>query len=170
LERPRRWPDVHTSLIYAISTQITSRLPDGFVSTIETDCPIPIKYFPDSLPQRFIRIALTGEPGELVTIIEVLSPANKTVGNGYEDYLGKQQLLLASPVNLLEIDLLRMGVPTVAASASEEYPDSTYTVSLHEAMAEEFITWLIQLREPLPQILVPLKPGYAPLWLVCRRH
>lgn len=54
------------------------------------------------------------ETGEVVTLIEVLSSSNK-IGDGREQYLQKQADLLATPVSLVEIDLLREGKPTTLA-------------------------------------------------------
>ena len=45
---------------------------------------------------------------EVVTVIELLSPANK-VGESRQKYLGKRQQILESVTHLVEIDLLRGG-------------------------------------------------------------
>ena len=47
---------------------------------------------------------------EVVTVIEVLSPANKTVGEGHRLYRRKQQEVLNSQAHLIEIDLLAEGL------------------------------------------------------------
>ncbi len=47
--------------------------------------------------------------GEVVTVIEVLSPANKRPGKGLDAYLSKREDVLTSLTNLVEIDLLRLG-------------------------------------------------------------
>ena len=57
--------------------------------------------------------------GEVVTVIEVLSPANKTPGEGYRQYRRKQEQLLASPLHLIEIDLLAAGLPILCVAQSE---------------------------------------------------
>ena len=44
---------------------------------------------------------------EVVTVMEVLSPTNKRPGEGQRTYEAKRQTVLASPTNLVEIDLLR---------------------------------------------------------------
>ena len=44
---------------------------------------------------------------ELVTVVELLSPANKHPGPDREQYLAKRMELLNGPVHLVEIDLLR---------------------------------------------------------------
>lgn len=46
---------------------------------------------------------------KLVTVIEVLSPANKRPGPDRDQYVVKRQQLLGSLAQLLEIDLLQGG-------------------------------------------------------------
>jgi len=57
---------------------------------------------------------------ELVTVVELLRPANKHPGPDREQYLAKRMALLSGPVHLVEIDLLRGALPcrrTVGPSA-----------------------------------------------------
>lgn len=90
---------------------------------------------------------------ELVTVIELLSPANKRPGPDREQYLHKRRRLLRSTAHLVELDLLRnwprMPVENLPAcdylvliSRSEERPD----VDL----------WPVRIRESLPEVPVPL--------------
>jgi uncharacterized protein DUF4058 len=51
---------------------------------------------------------------ELVTVVELLSPANKYAGPDREQYLAKRMELPNGPVHLVEIDLLRGGPPLPA--------------------------------------------------------
>ncbi|GAA6623037.1 hypothetical protein NUACC26_088620 [Scytonema sp. NUACC26] len=44
---------------------------------------------------------------EVVTAVEVLSPANKRPGQGRKQYETKRQTILESTTHLVEIDLLR---------------------------------------------------------------
>ena len=60
-------------------------------------------------PERWIGVRTAS--GELITVIEVLSPANKTTHR--EAYRTKRANYVASGVNVVEIDLLRSGLPTV---------------------------------------------------------
>jgi hypothetical protein len=60
-------------------------------------------------PRRWIEIRT--DLGELVTVIEVLSPANKTTHR--EAYRTKRRDYVAASVNVVEIDLLRTGPRTV---------------------------------------------------------
>jgi len=56
---------------------------------------------------------------EPVTVVELLSPANKHPGPDREQYLAKRMELLNGPVHLVEIDLLRGGPPLPAAGRPE---------------------------------------------------
>ena len=49
----------------------------------------------------------TGD-GDLVTVVELLSPANKT-GDGYRKYVERREGFLSRSVNLVELDLLLRG-------------------------------------------------------------
>jgi hypothetical protein len=48
---------------------------------------------------------------QVITVIEILSPANKKSGKGYDAYVTKREEILASRTHLVEIDLLRGGTP-----------------------------------------------------------
>lgn len=63
------------------------------------------------VPTEYARIEIrTMRDQVLVTVIELLSPANKRPGvDGADAYHKKRQELLHSTVNILEIDLLRGG-------------------------------------------------------------
>jgi len=47
------------------------------------------------------------EGGEIVTVIELLSPVNKARGEGQQEYLRKRTEFVRSPAHIVEIDLLR---------------------------------------------------------------
>jgi hypothetical protein len=91
---------------------------------------------------------------ELVTVIELLSPANKKSGPDREQYLSKRMELLNGPVHLVEIDLLRGGDPMPAV----DRPDCAYSVLVSRVerhLDAEF--WPISLRERLLVIPVPVR-------------
>lgn len=96
---------------------------------------------------------------ELVTCIEVLSPANKR-GEGLEHYLHKRRRLHRAGVHLLEIDLTRRGRrPLVVAGGFDPDPYHTlpYLISLWRAQAAELELWPVQLADKLPVVAVPLR-------------
>ncbi|MBX6316783.1 MAG: DUF4058 family protein, partial [Isosphaeraceae bacterium] len=91
----------------------------------------------------------------LVTVIEVLSPTNKT-GSGREEYLEKRRELIDRPVNLVELDLLLGGRRLPMA---EPLPPGDYYALVSRAERRpqaEVYAWTI--RQPLPTIPIPLRP------------
>ena len=91
---------------------------------------------------------------ELVTVLELLSPANKHPGPDREQDLAKRMELFNGPVHLVEIDLLRGGPPLPAA----DRPDCSYSVlvsRVERRLDAEF--WPISLRERLPLIPIPVR-------------
>jgi len=108
------------------------------------------------VPQGFVEIR-TIEGGEVVTVIEVLSPSNKKPGRAREQYLVKQQEALDSSVNLVEIDLLRAGLHTLAAPEDRLRP-ADYRVCVrfgHRTFT--FYVIDISLRKALAPIPIPLR-------------
>lgn len=92
---------------------------------------------------------------DVVTVIELLSPANK-YGRDREAFLSKRGKLLWAEVHYVEIDLLRAGprLPRREMQACDYYA----IVSRSEERPRAG-SWPIQLREPLPIVPIPLRHG-----------
>jgi hypothetical protein len=93
--------------------------------------------------------------GTLVTVFEILSPANRRPGDpAHDDYRRKRRDLLLSQVHLLEIDLLRVGErPPLARPV----PPAPYYVTLSRSERRPHVeVWPIQLGDRLPTVPVPL--------------
>jgi len=98
------------------------------------------------------------ENHSVVTVIEVLSPWNKSPGQGQEEYRAKQRVVLLSDANLVEIDLLRGGGHTVAVPPSKT-PPSPYRICIHRiARPAGFELVRFGIRDPLPRVGIPLRP------------
>lgn len=65
---------------------------------------------PDVIEEGYLEIQEVAS-GEVITVIEILSPANKRPGEGRRFYETKRGLVLASATHLVEIDLLRAHQP-----------------------------------------------------------
>lgn len=94
---------------------------------------------------------------ELVAVIELLSPINKRSRSDREQYIAKRRGLLHSPAHFIEIDLLR-GYERMPL---ERLPDCDYCilVSRYEQRPEVDV-WPVRLRDPLPNIPIPLRPPH----------
>jgi hypothetical protein len=91
----------------------------------------------------------------VVTVIELLSPANKYSGADRVQYLGKRGHLLHSLTHLVEIDLLRGG-PRMPFD--EPLPECDYCVMVSRAeQRPEAGIWPLRLRDQLPKIPIPVR-------------
>ncbi len=113
--------------------------------------------------ERFLEIRdMRRKSREVTTVIELLSPTNKQErGMGRAEYLRKQTAILESATNLVEIDLLRGGVHTVCVPEHSARALGPYDYLVTRADAsdhDEFLLWRISLRDPLPELLIPLVP------------
>jgi hypothetical protein len=89
----------------------------------------------------------------LITVVELLGPANKQHGPDRRQFLAKRQEFLSSGVNYVEIDLLRGG-PRMPVKAR---PDCDYYAVVSRAgRRPKADLWPIRLRDRLPPIPVPL--------------
>lgn len=114
--------------------------------------------YPAYEPRTQRRLKIIHRPTQrLVTVIELLSPANKAAGEGGLDaYLEKRAELLSCQCHLVELDLLRGGERLPMAGP---WPPGDYYAFIGRTGQRprcEVIGWL--LRAPLPAINIPLLP------------
>jgi hypothetical protein len=113
------------------------------------------------LTEGYIEIIDAGSGNRVITVIEVLSPTNKTRGEGLEEYARKQREILQSNTNLVEIDLLRMGTFVVAVPLRqvEKKGRTPYIVCVRRAaVPNKAEVHLVGLGDPLPKVKIPLRP------------
>jgi hypothetical protein len=113
----------------------------------------------EELQEAFLKIRDVRN-GEVVTIIEILSPTNKSeVGGGRSQYLEKQEEVLASNVNLVEIDLLRGGERTAALPPKPLRVPYQYMVCVQRAARRDRVeVYPFTVRQRLPRVRIPLRP------------
>lgn len=110
---------------------------------------------PEEVLERYLEVrdVLTGE---VITVIELLSPANKLTREGRAQYERKRLNVLGSATNLIELDLLRAG---------ESFPvrvqgQGDYRLIVSRApQRPRADVYLFSLREAIPSIPIPLRPG-----------
>jgi hypothetical protein len=116
--------------------------------------------------QRYIEI-FDKESRRVVTVIEILSPANKTTGENGLAYRMKREEYLASGVSLVEIDLLRSGQRPPLGEPVPVIPD--YYILVHRGWEESRLgIWPVSVRDPLPPVPVPLDPDVPAVMLDLR--
>jgi hypothetical protein len=132
-------------------------------SALEADAPTVISAFLDDLHEAFIEI-IDRVGQRVITVLELLSPANKTPGAGREQYVQKQREVLQSETNLVEIDLLRGGMYTVAvpqANLALHRPWYGLVNVWRAAQPQQYEVYFVRLQERLPRVQIPLLPADA---------
>lgn len=195
LEHPALWPDVHNSLIIALSDVLAPQLrpryyvaveeriytfePGDLVFTGRADVavigplvPPPVDTAPDSsatddggivvelamadmIRETYLEVRAV-RTHEVVTVLEILSPTNKRMGEGREQYLRKRRVILSSLTNLVEIDLLRGGE---SMPFQHQLSPGDYRIMMSRAPQRpraRLVTF--HLAQPIPVFALPLYP------------
>lgn len=128
-----------------------SKLPLADVAVLNVD--VPLK---EEVSENYLEIHEVST-GKLVTIIELLSPANKLHTQGREDYEEKRDIIFINRTNLVELDLLRAGEPMAVVGPDVE---SDYRILVSRgAERPRARLFAFNLRQPIPDFSVPLLPG-----------
>jgi hypothetical protein len=94
--------------------------------------------------------------GRLVTLIDVVSPCNKTSAAGRAAYLDKRAEGRNAGSNLVELDLVLQGQPTLEYSR-DGLPDWDYAVTVtRSTQPERYEIYTATLQKRLPRFRLPL--------------
>jgi hypothetical protein len=94
--------------------------------------------------------------GRLITLVDVVSPANKTSTQGRQAYLDKRREGRSAGSNLVEIDLVLQGQPMLEYSR-DGLPDWDYAVTVTRAtQPERYEIYTATLQKRLPRFRLPL--------------
>lgn len=122
-------------------------------------------------PERepFMEI-IVPQTGEVVTVIEVLSPTNKQDSKGYSHYQQKREEVLNSTAHLVEIDLLGEGVRVTSPVHDRKTGaplDYRYVVAVNRCRGkrDHYEMYPLRLDQRLPHFRIPLKPEHADVTL-----
>jgi hypothetical protein len=91
----------------------------------------------------------------VITVIEILSPANKLHGEGRRQY--EQKRLFGTLTHMVEIDLLRAGQPMAMRGYDGQGNYRILVSRSHRRPRAELIHFGI--RQPIPRFSLPLQPG-----------
>jgi hypothetical protein len=145
-------------------------IPDGYVAERGGTGGTAVASLPVTLPNTEVRlpklekkghkfVKIVDQPGNrVVTVIEVLSPSNKEPGENRDAYLYKRKEYLHSGTNLVEIDLLFDGERVPMGKPRPPRADYYALVSRAHLFPRASV-WAFTLRDPLPNLPVPLKPA-----------
>jgi hypothetical protein len=142
-------PDV--TVISAPSAEPRRARPLAEAGVIEVVLPMP-----EEVGENYLEVHET-TTGRVVTVMELLSPANKLYAKGREEYELKRLEIVGSRTNLVEIDLLRAG----RAMPVEGGPvESDYRILVSRgAKRPRAHLYPFNLRNAIPTFSLPLLPG-----------
>lgn len=105
--------------------------------------------------ERYLEIR-EGSAGNVITTIELLSPKNKKAGEGRDAYLRKRQQILNSATHLVEVDLLRGGVPLPLRGQRA----ASYRILVSRSNTRpQAQLYAFDLRQEIPAFEIPLRIG-----------
>ncbi len=122
----------------------------------------PIPVLMDEEVERWIEIH--DKAGRLITVLELLSPSNKLESADRDRYLRRRRAFISGGANFVEIDLVRLGgwvFPEGIRSVLNQAGACYGVCVFRAARPAEHEVYPIGLRERLPAIRVPLRPGDA---------
>lgn len=145
-----RYPDVMV-VEAPYGDPVTTSPMASVAEPVIVNVPVPEEYEEGYLEIREVA------SGEVITVIEVLSPANKQPGPGRQDYEGKRLDIFRSQTHLVEIDLLRAWepMPFWGDGGSSHY---RILVRRGEQRDRAFL-YAFNVRDPIPRFPLPLQKG-----------
>lgn len=112
---------------------------------------------PEEIIERYLEVRDVVTQ-EVITVIEVLSPTNKSAPEGRRQYEQKRLKVLASLTHLVEIDLLRSGEPLAMTVPGQNDYRIVVSRSWQRPQAD---IYLFGVRDPIPDFPIPLRSGEA---------
>ncbi|MBV9123962.1 MAG: DUF4058 family protein [Planctomycetes bacterium] len=160
LENDRLWPVFHHHFVTCLFQILLPGLVDRYKARVHqrryvTEQALFTSIIREEHQEEYIEIRQRNE-SRLVTLVEVVSPANKSSPAGREAYLKKRREGRAAGANLVEIDLVLQGPPTLEYSR-EGLPDWDYAIAVtRAAQPERFEIYTTTLQKRLPRFRLPL--------------
>jgi len=160
LEDEKLWPAFQHQLLACLYQVLLPGLVDRYRARVGTrtyvsEMPLFTSIIREEHTEEFIEIRNRTD-GKLVTLLEVVSPANKTTPAGRAAYLEKRKDAIAQRAGVVEIDLVAQGKPTLTYSR-DGLPEYDYAVTVTRATApDRYEIYTATLQKRLPKFKVPL--------------
>ncbi len=160
LEDEALWPLFHHQLIQSLHQILQPSLIDRYRERINqrryvTEQALFTSVVREEHLEDFIEIRQRCD-GRLITLVEVVSPTNKLTPAGRAAYLAKRNEGKNAKANLVEIDLVLQGQPTLEYSR-DGLPDWDYAVTVtRSTQPDRFEIYTTTLQKRLPRFRLPL--------------
>lgn len=162
LEDEKIWPVFQHHLISCLYQTILPGLVDRYRARVGqrryvTEQALFTSIIREEHEEEFIEVRQRGD-GRLVTLIEVVSPGNKTTQQGRAAYLAKRDECRDLRCSFVEIDLVLQGSPLLEYTR-DGLPDWDYAVTVtRSSQADRHEIYTSTLRKRLPKFRLPLAP------------
>ncbi len=160
LEEDKLWPSFHHHFVAGLYQILLPNLIDRYRARVgqrqyATEMPLFTSIIREEHCEEFIEIRQRSD-NKLITLVDVVSPANKLTSQGRAAYLERRRKARLQHASIVEIDLVLQGQPLLEYSR-EGLPDWDYAVTVTRAIQperHEIYTATIQKR--LPRFKLPL--------------
>jgi hypothetical protein len=150
-------PDI---TVVGAPTAASRHTPRGEVSPggVATHEPVIVELpIPELVRETYLEVRLA-ETHAVITVLELLSPANKRFGEGRQQYERKRLKILATSTHLVEIDLLRGGEPMAMYTHGNPVA-SHYSILVSRAQDRpRAMLFPFTVRDAMPSVRLPLQP------------
>ena|ERR1051325_1122463 len=160
LEDEKRWPAFQPLLVHALYQMLLPGLMDRYRARVgERDYTSEEALFTSIIRQAhkeaFIEVRQRSD-GRLITLIEVVSPANKITSKGRSVYLDRRAEVKKLNAHVVEIDLVLQG-QTLLEGAKDSAPTWDYAVVVTRwTHPDRYEIYSATLPKRLPRFRVPL--------------
>jgi hypothetical protein len=160
LEDDALWPVFHHQLVMCLYQILLPGLVDRYRARINqrhyvTEQALFTSVIRDEHHEDYIEIRQRCD-GRLITLVDVVSPANKLTSAGRNTYLEKRREGKNANANLVELDLVLRGQPTLEYSR-DGLPDWDYAVTVtRSTQTERYEIYTATLQKKLPRFRLPL--------------
>ncbi|MCI0680607.1 MAG: DUF4058 family protein [Gemmataceae bacterium] len=160
LEDDKLWPLFHTHLVHSLYQLLLPGLMDRYRARLaERKYVVEQALFTSVVREDhrepYLEVRQRAD-GRLITVVDVVSPANKGTASGRRAYLDKRQEFRQQNASLVEIDLVLQGSP-VQDFSREGLPDWDYAVAVTRSVQpERYEIYTATVDKRLPRFRLPL--------------
>lgn len=160
LEDERLWSAFHHQFVHSLFQILLPGLVDRYRARVGqrqyvTETPLFTSLIREEHAEEFIEIRQRGD-GKLVTLVDIVSPTNKTDPKGRAAYHEKRREAKAAAASLVEIDLVLRGEPMLDYSR-DGLPEWDYAVTVTRCtQPDRYEIYTSTLQKRLPRFKLPL--------------
>lgn len=160
LEDPARWPAFHRHLVSTLHQLLLPGLVDRYRARLHlrrysTELPLFTSVQRDEHEEPAVEIRSRAD-GRLVTLVEVVTPANKGTVQGRAAYLADRAAAVGQRAAVVEIDLLTAGEPTLGFDRAGLPPHHHTVTATRGASPDRYEIYTSTVAKRLPKFKLPL--------------